>query len=306
MGRKIVVVTDPGIDDAVAISLALLDPQIEMLALAPSAGNVTAEQATKNVQIIVEQIDPPRWPRIGAALPVNYEVNGWRLHGRDGLGGVRFECAMLHHCHPADKLLADEVQRFPGEVTIVALSPLTAVASALERHPGLPRALKEIVIVGGVCQPPGDVGPISEFNFYCDPQAARQVIQCGTPITLVPLEIVRQALFSPTELGELTHGHAPVHQFLRRILPYGLSATSRHYGIEGFRLGDVLGICAVAIPSAFKTRPVTMDIETRGTICRGASVVDLRPERAGPNVYLTTNIDMAAVRHYVRQLLRPG
>src|ERR671935_3148378 len=100
MARKVIFVNDPGIDGAFATALALLDPDLDVLGLAATAGNVGADQATQNVHILVEQLDPPRWPRFGAALPVEYELDGTRLHGANGLGGLSFPCAELHHLHP--------------------------------------------------------------------------------------------------------------------------------------------------------------------------------------------------------------
>ena len=107
MARKVVLLADPGIDGAFAIALALHDPDIDVLGLAATAGNVSADTATRNVHILVEQFDPPRWPRLGAALPVEYETSGSRLHGPGGLGGLQFPCAELHHVHPSDKLISD-------------------------------------------------------------------------------------------------------------------------------------------------------------------------------------------------------
>src|SRR5262249_40587906 len=160
--------------------------------LAATAGNVSAEQATKNVHILVEQLDPARWPRLGAALPVEYDVDGTRLHGATGLGGVDFPCARLHHPHPADKLLIDLVRQYPKEVTVVVLGPLTAVARALDRDPELPSLVHRLVCVGGAWHEPGNASAVAEFHFYCDPPAARQVVRCGAPLTLIPLDVARK------------------------------------------------------------------------------------------------------------------
>src|ERR1700687_5383907 len=111
MMRKVVLISDPGIDGAFAAALALFDVDLDVVGLAATAGNISAEQATKNVQILVEQMDPPRWPRLGAALPADYGVDGARLHGPGGLGGVEFPCAQLHHLHPSDKLVIDLVRQ---------------------------------------------------------------------------------------------------------------------------------------------------------------------------------------------------
>src|SRR5438270_7436716 len=118
MADKVILVSDPGIDGAFAVALAMHDPELEVLGLAATAGNVPAEQATNNIHILIEQLDPPRWPRLGAALPVEYEMDGLRLHGPGGLGGVRFPVAKLHHPHPSDKLLSDLVRQYPKEVTV--------------------------------------------------------------------------------------------------------------------------------------------------------------------------------------------
>src|SRR5881227_3289837 len=119
MAQKLILVADPGIDGAFAIALALFEPDLEVLSIAATAGNVDAEQATRNVQTVVEQLDPPRWPRLGAALPVEYEMDGTKLHGPNGLGGVTLPCAQLHHAHPSDKLVADLVRQNPHDITVV-------------------------------------------------------------------------------------------------------------------------------------------------------------------------------------------
>src|SRR5258708_6627556 len=135
MARKVILVVDPGIDGAFAVALALLDPDFEVVGLAASAGNVPAQQATRNVQTLIEQIDPPRWTRLGAALPVSYPIGGVKLHGPGGLGGVDFPCAQLHHNHPSDKLISDLVRLHPKEITVVLLGPATVFARALDRDP---------------------------------------------------------------------------------------------------------------------------------------------------------------------------
>src|SRR5207253_10754132 len=131
--RKVRVWTDPGMDGALAVARALFDPDLEVIGLAATAGNVPAEQATRNEQTLVEQLDPPRWPRLGAALAVEYDTDAQRLHGPGGLGGVEFPCAQLHHAHPADKLISDLARQFPGEVAILVLGPATVLARALDR-----------------------------------------------------------------------------------------------------------------------------------------------------------------------------
>jgi inosine-uridine nucleoside N-ribohydrolase len=304
MMRKMILVADPGIDGAFAAALAMLDPDLDVIGLAATAGNVSAEQATKNIQILVEQLDPPRWPRLGAALPVEYETNATRLHGPGGLGGTSFPCAQLHHLHTSDKLLIDLVRQSPSDVTIVTLGPLTAVARAFDRDPELPGLLHRLVCVGGAWHEPGNASAVAEFHFYCDPLSARQVLKSGVPLTLLPLDVTRKLVLSPTDLLELPDTESRACRFLRQIVPYGIRMTSNLYGIEGFHLKDVLGVVAVSLHGSLSTRPMAVDIETRGELTRGMSVVDVRPEeKPVPNVDLAVGVDVQAVRKYIHQIL---
>jgi inosine-uridine nucleoside N-ribohydrolase len=307
MTHKLILVADPGIDGAFAITVALFDPDLDVLGVAATAGNVPPEQATRNVQVLVEQLDPPRWPRLGAAPPVEYEIDGTKLHGANGLGGVDFPCAQLHHPHPSDKLIVDLVHQHPKEVTVITLGPLTALARAMDRDPELPALVERFICLGGSINEPGNAGPVSEFHFACDPAAARQVLRCGAPVTLIPLDVMRKLLFSPTDLLELPAPESRRCKFLRQIVPFGIGATSRLYGIEGFHLKDVVGIAAVGLRGAISTRPMAVDVETRGELTRGMSVVDARPEkRVTPNVDVAVGVDVSAVRAYISNVLGAG
>lgn len=304
MARKVIVVTDPGIDGAFAVALALFDPELEVIGLAATAGNVPAEHATRNVQILVEQLDPPRWPRLGGALPVEYDTDAQRLHGPGGLGGVDFPCAQLHHTHPADKLISDLVRQFPKEVAILVLGPATVLARALDRDPDLATLVERVVVVGGTWHEPGDISAAAEFHFFCDPPAARQVLRCGAPLTLLPLDVTRKALFSPAELLELPGRDTRAGRFLGQIAPHGIAPTASLYGVEGMYLADVLGPLALSRRGVVSTRTVAADVETRGELTRGMSVIDVRwSTTAKPNVDLAVGVDPQAIRQYVQQTL---
>jgi inosine-uridine nucleoside N-ribohydrolase len=304
MARKLVIVADPGIDASFAITLALHDPEVELIGLAASAGNVNHAQASRNVQVLVEQIDPPRWPRLGTALPVVYESKATDLHGPDGLGGVDFPCARLHHPHPSDKLISDLVRQHPQEVTVMLLGPATVLARALDRDQELAGLVHRLIVVGGTWHEPGDATAVAEFHFFCDPDAARQVLRCGAPVTLVPLDVTRKFVFSPADLRQLPSEETRTGHFLRRIVPHAIAPTASLYGIEGVYLNDVIGLVALTVPGAFSTRRIHVDVETRGELTRGMSVFDTRWSSPGkPNIDLGVGVDLQAVRQYIQRTL---
>jgi inosine-uridine nucleoside N-ribohydrolase len=304
MAQKIILIADPGIDTAFAIALALHDPDLDVVGLIASAGNISADQATQNVNLLINAVDPPKWPRMGAALPVSYEIDGTRLHGADGLGNIGLPPVTLHQPTPGDKAIVELVRLYPHEVTVVVIGPATVLARAFDRDPELPALIERIVLLGGAWRVPGNASAVAEFHFYCDPPAARQVLRSGRSITLVPLDAARKLVFSPTDLLELPAPDSATCMFLRKIVPFGIRASSNLYGIEGFHLKDVLGVAAVAQPGKFTLESVHVDIELRGELTRGMSVIDTRPTPAGPpNVEIATGVDVVGVRDYIHAIL---
>ena len=171
MVRRIILDVDPGIDDAMALCWALLNPELEVVAVTACAGNCAAAQATRNVQAIIEAIDPPRWPRLGAAADpdAGLPTEGRGLYGPDGMGGVTLPLAERQHILPSDKVICDHVRAAPDAITIVCLGPLTNLARAFQRDPELPSLVGRVVMMGGTVAGPGNITPAAEFNIYCDP-----------------------------------------------------------------------------------------------------------------------------------------
>jgi inosine-uridine nucleoside N-ribohydrolase len=304
MPHRVVLIADPGIDTAFAIALALNDPALEVLAVLATPGNVAADQATQNVHTLIEQLDPPRWPRLGAAPQVIYDMDAVDMHGPGGLGGVSFAGIKKHTTASSDKQLVELVHEFPRQIAVVCLGPLTVLAQALDRDPELATMVERIVCLGGTWHEPGNASAVAEFHVACDPASARRVVKCGAPVTLIPLDVTRRVLFSPKDLLELPSPESRTSRFLRQIVPFGIRATANRHGIEGFHLNDVLGIIALARPSALTTRLFFVDVETRGELTRGMSVVDARvnaPEK--PNVHLGIGVDVSAVHEYITETL---
>lgn len=305
MPRKVILIADPGIDTAFAVALALNDPNLDVVGLLPTAGNVSAEQATANVHTLIDVIDPPKWPKLAAALPARYDANGLALHGPGGLGGVSFPSAMRHTLHPADRVLCELAHEHPRQVTVISLGPLTTLAAALDRDPTLPAVLDQTVIVGGSWKEPGNAGPVAEFHIHLDPDAAKRVFAAELNPLLIPLDVTRRLVFSPSDLLELPNPDSRTCQFLRQIVPFGIRASSNLYGIEGFHLKDVLGVAAVALPGCVTAESRVADVETRGELTRGMLVVDARKQPVGlPNVQIGVEAAIGEVRQYIDRVLR--
>lgn len=304
MARKVILIADPGIDTAFAIALALHDPNLDVIGLIPCAGNVSATQAAANVQILIDQFDPRKWPRTSAPIAVEYELNGTDMHGVDGLGGLNLPQTDRHSPLPAEKAISELVRQHPREVSIICLGPVTTVARAFDRDPDLPSLLDKLVMVGGCWNEPGNAGPVSEFHFYLDPEATRRVLRSGVHPDIIPLEITRRLILSPTELLELPNPDSRTSSFLRKIVPYALRTSSHLYGIEGFHLKDVLGVAALALPGAITLAEHHIDIETKGELTRGMMVVDTRKKRSRPNAQLGIETAIGEIRQYIERILR--
>ncbi|WP_254507629.1 nucleoside hydrolase [Anatilimnocola floriformis] len=276
MPRKVIIDCDPGIDDAIALTMALFDPRLEVLAVTAVAGNVSAEQATRNVQAIIEQLDPPRYPRLGAASEGLAMVDNRQLFGEDGLGNAGFVSSQLARQHPAEKLICDEVRAAPGEVTLVCLGPLTNIAAALAREPQLISMLGRLVIMGGSVNGVGNVTSAAEYNIYFDPHSARQVFRSPTTKTLIPLDVTTQVTWSLDLLDQLPAETTRAGNLLRKTLPFLFRTYRREMGLEGIHLHDAVAMAAVVHPELFTTRDMTGDVETAGELTLGATVFDRR------------------------------
>ncbi len=278
MPKQVILDVDPGIDDAMAICMALCDPSIEVVAVTAVGGNCNPEQATRNVQAIIEQIDPPRWPRIGAAsMPDNgLPVDGRNLHGPDGLGGTQFQVAELLSRHPSEKVITDAVRAAPNSITIIALGPLTNIARVFQRDPELSSLVGQIVMTGGTISGPGNITPAAEFNIYCDPESARAVFRSPSTKTLVPLDLTNQIILSYDLFNQLPDETTRKGAFLRKILPPAFRAYRQQFGLEGIHVHDSIGLMAAIHPELFTFKEMAADVETCGELTSGATVFDRR------------------------------
>jgi len=300
---------DPGIDDAVALAIALFDPRLDVLAVTATGGNVDPAQATANARTIVGLLDPPRLPRIGvAAHDVPLPDRGTSLHGSDGLGGADLPQARLHGGHPSEKVILEIVKAHPGEVTILALGPLTNLARMIAREPSLAELVGEVVISGGTAFGRGSTTPVADFNFFANPAAARHVIREPMTKTLVPLETTAQVVLGFDLLEQLPSESSRAGAMLHRVLPHAFRAHRQILGTEGICLHDVVALVSLLHPELFERATVGADVETGGELTTGMLVVDRRSgNRWKRNVDLLVEVDAAAVHDCIlRGLDRAG
>jgi inosine-uridine nucleoside N-ribohydrolase len=278
MTRKVILDVDPGIDDAMALCMALFDPQLEVVAVTAVGGNVSPEQATINVQTIIEQLDPPRWPRIGAAsLPdAGLPVEGRYLYGVDGLGGIQFAVAQRQHLLSSEKVICEEIRAAPHDVTIVALGPLTNVARSLLRDPEIATLIGGLIMMGGTVGGPGNITAAAEFNIYCDPVSAQTVFRSPVTKTLVPLDVTNRVTLNYDLFNTLPDESTKIGQFLRKVLPPAFRAYRQKFGLEGIHVHDTVALTAAVHPELFVTKEMAGDVETIGELTAGATVFDRR------------------------------
>ncbi len=290
--RRVIVDTDPGVDDALALILALQSPELQVEAITTVSGNVHVDVATRNALTVLGLFPPERRPQVakGTDRPLGRSLyTAMHVHGDDGLGGVSNLCLPdgLPRYRPASEALTpcdavscllDLIRRFPGEITLVALGPLTNVARALQRDATLMQQLAGLVIMGGAVTVPGNVTPVAEFNIYVDPEAAHTVFTSGLPLTLIGLDVTeRVRLTAETIEQRLRPLDTPLSRFLVDCTAQVLQFNSRVERPPGMALHDPLAVGAVIDPSIVRTVVLPVRIETKGELTTGMTVADRRP-----------------------------
>ena len=306
MAKKVIIDVDPGIDDAIALAIALFDPGLDVLAVTATGGNVSPEQATTNLQAIITYLDPPRTPRIGIASEnAHMPERALSMHGPDGLGGLNLPAVPLHGSHAAEKVMWETIKSHPREVTLLSLGPPTNLARLIRRDPSIVELLGDTILCGGTLHANGGASPVADFNFYCDPFAARQVISEPFRKSLVPLETTSQVTFGLEMLEQLPDAFTSAGKIFRRMLSHAFRAHRQLLGSEGIHLHDVVALVAVTNPELFRQETVAADIETAGEITAGMLVIDRRHARRWkPNLDIFTHCDSAAVKDCILRGLR--
>jgi inosine-uridine nucleoside N-ribohydrolase len=308
MARKVILDVDPGVGDALAICLALTQPELEVVAVTATGGNVAPRQASRNVQAIIEHLDPPRWPRIGFADEEQpLRTDGRELWGVDGLCGATLGIAELHQQHPSLKVLAEEIRTDPGGVTIIAGGPLWNIAALFQVEPELALQVGHLIIVGGSLDGVGDVTAAAEFNIYCDAESAQRVFRSPATTTLLPRDITCRAALTFDLLNHLPDESSAPGRLLRTMLHGAFQAYRQRLGLEGMYAPEAVAVAMAIHPEFVTTEPMPVDVEVDGTLTYGATVVDRRPRTPDrPNMDVAVDIDVPAVVEFIQSGLQRG
>jgi inosine-uridine nucleoside N-ribohydrolase len=306
MPRKVILDVDPGVSDALAMCLAIAHPELEVVAVTATGGNVHPKQASRNVQAIIEHLDPPRWPRIGVADEEQpLRTDGRDLWGVDGFCGATLGIAELHQQHPALKVIAEEVRADPGGVTIIAGGPLHNISAAFQLDPELALQVGHLIIVGGTLEGPGDVTAAAEFNMYCDAEAAQRVFRSHATTTLLPLDVSSKAALTYELLSNLPSEATSMGRLLRTLLPGAFQSYRQRLGLESMYAAEAVAVIATARPELLVTEPMPCDVEIEGMLTYGATVVDRRTRTLDrPNMDVVVDIDAAQVINEILSGLR--
>nr|WP_319948719.1 nucleoside hydrolase [uncultured Shimia sp.] len=277
--RKIIIDTDPGQDDAVAILLALASPEdIDVLGITAVAGNVPLPLTQKNARIICELANKTHvGVYAGCDRPLGRDlVTAEHVHGKTGLNGpdLADPTMPLQDTHAVDYII-DTLRAHPaGTVTLCPLGPLTNIAMAFEKAPDIMEKVQEIVLMGGAYFEVGNITPTAEFNIYVDPQAARIVFKSGVPIVMMPLDVTHKALVTAPRNDAFRALNTPVGIAVAQMTDFFERFDKEKYGSTGAPLHDPCVTAYLIAPDLFSGRHVNVEIETQSELTMGMTVVD--------------------------------
>ena len=297
---SIILDTDPGIDDAVAIAAALFAPQLDLKLLTTVAGNVCVEKTTRNALQLMHfwQRDIP--VAQGAATPLVRKLrDAAYVHGESGMEGYAF---VEHQRQPLDKpafqAIYDCLNASPEPVTLVAIGPLTNIALLLTQYPHCKAKIKRLAIMGGSAGR-GNFTPNAEFNLAIDPEAGARVFESGLEIVMCGLDVTNQAVLSPEYLATLPELNQ-TGKMLHALFNHYRSGSM----VTGLRMHDLCAIAWLVQPELFQTKHCFVAVETHGEFTAGTTVVDIEGRyQREPNAHVALDLDVAGFQQWVAEVL---
>ncbi len=302
---KLLVDTDPGADDAVAILLALRTPGTEVVALTTVAGNVDVDQATRNALktlSVAGRLDVPVHRGASESLAAEGFERAESVHGHDGLGGHDFDPVGAEHPDAALDATLALFREHGSTLTYVALGPLTNLAHAIDVDADTCRRVGQVVVMGGAGDGVGNVTPAAEYNFWCDAEAARIVLRSGLPLRVVGWDVSRRdAVVTAADVDRLRASSDPVAKFAADVTRRYFEFVSSNHLPGAMDLPDPVAMAAALRPDHASWRRVAADVECLGELTRGALVIDHWGTTGAPaDIDLCTGFDHD---HFVETLI---
>lgn len=289
--NKVIIDTDPGHDDAMALMLACKSPELEVLAVTTVAGNSTIENTTRNAQFVLDFIGRSDITIFsGSSKPLRRDLVQAVAHGKSGLEGVDPTNDSQLTGHAVDRMLA-LIRSNPNEVTLITLGPMTNVAQAIKKDPDTMKLVKEIVSMGGAIDMPGNTNRVAEFNIFVDPEAADIVMSFPVPKSLIPLDACNRVQMQLDDFRRVSN--KPLRTLLVRMVTPYIENIGKDTGIKAALMYDPLTVFFVLQPSSCRVENLNIQVETRGVITRGMTVNDKRlvTDGALPNVKVVKFIE---------------
>lgn len=277
MTQRILIDTDPGIDDSLAILLALASPELSLEGLSIVHGNCSVDQGLNNALAVLELAGATHIPVArGCELPlVQPSLLAPETHGDSGIGYARPPKPVTQPVwqHAVDFLI-EKILSAPGEYTVVAIGPLTNLAMAMRKEPKIIPAIKEIVCMGAAIRHQGNTTPLAEFNVYVDPHAAHIVFHSGVPLTLVPLDVTYQCILTPADVQRLLKIDSPVTRFIADATRFYMEFHDEYQKIEGCVINDPLALALTFAPQLCDYEEHFVDVDVQGGVSMGKTFAD--------------------------------
>ena len=278
MRKKIIIDTDPGQDDAVAILLALASPELEILGITTVAGNVPLNLTTKNALIITEMAGREDINvYAGCDSPLSRPlITAENVHGATGLDGPELinPTKKVKEDHAVDFIIKTLRDHTPNTVTLCPLGPLTNIATAFKKAPDITSKVKQVVLMGGAYFEVGNVTPTAEFNIFVDPEAASYVFNLGLDLVIMPLDVTHKALTTPERIDKFNKLNTKCGTFVAEMTAFFERFDKDKYGTEGAPLHDPCVIAYLLNPEIFSGRRINVEIETDSELTLGMTVAD--------------------------------
>ncbi|ABA79074.1 nucleoside hydrolase [Rhodobacter sphaeroides] len=294
--RRIIIDTDPGQDDAVAILLALASPELEVLGITAVAGNVPLRLTERNARILCEiagRTDIPVFAGCDAPL-ARPLVTAEHVHGKTGLDGPALPdpTLPLQERHAVDYLIETLRSEPAGSITLCPLGPLTNIAAMLQRAPDVAPRIREIVLMGGAYFEVGNITPTAEFNIFVDPEAAAIVFGAGVPLVVMPLDVTHKAVTDRARVARFREMGTRIGELVEEWMDFFERFDREKYGSEGAPLHDPCVIAYLLNPDLFLGRHINVEIETEGRFTTGMTVADWwRVSDRTPNALFMRDLD---------------